>query len=90
MPRKLNRRKASSSSSFRNTSGQPLLGSLQNRPFRERHAGIARAQHKGGEWDTRNIVMRTAQLRAEKAKLLGYEIGRRTNSKTRQRTMCRP
>src|SRR6185295_5013376 len=27
---------------------------------------------KGGEFDTRNIVLRTAQLRAEKAKLLGY------------------
>ena len=28
---------------------------------------------KGGEFDTRKIVMRTAQLRAERAKLLGYE-----------------
>src|SRR5438093_6465719 len=27
---------------------------------------------KGGEFDTRNIVIRAAQLRAEKAKLLGY------------------
>src|SRR2546423_13788226 len=28
---------------------------------------------KGGEFDTRNVVLRTAQLRAEKAKLLGYQ-----------------
>lgn len=59
---------------LQNTSGQPLLGSLQNRPLRERlmQASLAR-NSKGGEFDTRNIVLRTAQLRAEKAKLLGYQ-----------------
>ena len=59
---------------LQNTSGQPLLGSLQNRPLRERlmQASLAR-NSEGGEFDTRNIVMRTAQLRAEKAKLLGYD-----------------
>ena len=59
---------------LQNTSGQPWLGSLQNRPLRERlmQASLAR-NSKGGEFDTRNIVMRTAQLRAEKAKLLGYD-----------------
>src|SRR5213596_1724898 len=58
---------------LQNTTGQPLLGSLQNRPLRERvmQTSLARNSH-GGEFDTRNIVMRTAQLRAEKAKLLGY------------------
>jgi peptidyl-dipeptidase Dcp len=58
---------------MQNTTGQPLLGSLQNRQLRERIAqtSLARGSH-GGEFDTRNIVMRTAQLRAEKAKLLGY------------------
>src|SRR6266481_6098737 len=58
---------------LQNTTGQPLLGSLQNRPLRERimQASLAR-NSKGGEFDTRNIVLRTAQLRAEKAKLLGY------------------
>src|SRR6266511_1481026 len=58
---------------MQNTTGQPLLGSLQNRPLRERimQTSLARNSH-GGEFDTRNIVMRTAQLRAEKAKLLGY------------------
>jgi peptidyl-dipeptidase Dcp len=56
-----------------NTTGQPLLGSLQNRQLRERimQTALARNSH-GGDFDTRNIVTRTAQLRAEKAKLLGY------------------
>jgi len=59
---------------LQNTTGQPLLGSLQNRPLRERlmEASLAR-DSKGGEFDTRNIVLRTAKLRAEKAKLLGYD-----------------
>jgi peptidyl-dipeptidase Dcp len=58
---------------MQNTTGQPLLGSLQNRQLRERimRTSLARNSH-GGEFDTRNIVTRTAQLRAEKAKLLGY------------------
>src|SRR5215472_1941319 len=59
---------------LQNTTGQPLLGSLQNRPLRKRimQASLAR-NSKGGEFDTRNIVLRMAQLRAEKAKLLGYD-----------------
>jgi peptidyl-dipeptidase Dcp len=59
---------------LQNTTGQPLLGSLQDRHLRERimQASLAR-NSRGGEFDTRKIVMRTAQLRAEKAKLLGYE-----------------
>jgi peptidyl-dipeptidase Dcp len=58
---------------LQNTTGQPLLGSLQNRPLRQRIMETSLARNsKGGEFDTRNIVMRTAQLRAEKAKLLGY------------------
>jgi peptidyl-dipeptidase Dcp len=58
---------------MQNTTGQPLLGSLQNRQLRERimQTSLARNSH-GSEFDTPNIVMRTAQLRAEKAKLLGY------------------
>src|SRR5467141_2219426 len=58
---------------LQNTTGQPLLGSLQNRPLRQRimDASLAR-NSKGGEFDTRNVVLRTAQLRAERAKLLGY------------------
>src|SRR5437773_1057997 len=59
---------------LQNTTGQPLLGSLQNRALRERimQASLAR-NSKGGPFDTRKIVIRTAQLRAERAKLLGYE-----------------
>ena len=58
---------------MQNTTGQPLLGSLQNRQLRERimQTSLARNSH-GGEFDTRDTVLRTAQLRAEKAKLLGY------------------
>jgi peptidyl-dipeptidase Dcp len=58
---------------IQNTTGQPLLKSLQNRPLRQRimQTSLARNSH-GGEFDTRNVVMRTARLRAEKAKLLGY------------------
>src|SRR5438477_4472428 len=59
---------------LQNTTGQPLLGSLQNRGLRQRimEASLSR-NSKGGEFDTREIVMRTAQLRAERAKLLGYD-----------------
>jgi peptidyl-dipeptidase Dcp len=58
---------------MQNTTGQPLLASLQNRPLRQRimETSLARNSH-GGEFDTQKIVLRTAQLRAEKAKLLGY------------------
>ncbi len=59
---------------MQNTTGQPLLGSLQNRQLRERIMQTSLGRNsKGGEFDTRNVVMRTAQLRAEKAKLLGYQ-----------------
>ena len=58
---------------LQNTTGQPLLGSLQDRPLRERIMQTSLSRNsKGGEFDTRDIVLRTAQLRAEKAKLLGY------------------
>ncbi|HET9857510.1 MAG TPA: M3 family metallopeptidase [Chthoniobacterales bacterium] len=59
---------------MQNTSGQPLLKSLQNRPLRERimQTSLARGSH-GSEFDTKQVVLRTAQLRADKAKLLGYD-----------------
>jgi peptidyl-dipeptidase Dcp len=59
---------------LQNTTGQPVLGSLQNRRLRERimQSSLSR-NSKGGPFDTREIVIRTAQLRAERAKLLGYE-----------------
>src|SRR6202030_3611691 len=59
---------------IQNTTGQPLLGSLQNRQLRERIMKTSFSRNsKGGEFDTRQVVLRTAQLRAEKAKLLGYQ-----------------
>lgn len=59
---------------LQNTTGQSALASLQNRALRERlmQASLSR-NSKGGPFDTREIVIRTAQLRAERAKLLGYE-----------------
>jgi peptidyl-dipeptidase Dcp len=59
---------------IQNTTGQPLLGSLQDRQLRQRimQTSLSR-DSKGGEFDTREVVLRTAQLRAEKAKLLGYD-----------------
>jgi peptidyl-dipeptidase Dcp len=58
---------------MQNTTGQPLVGSLQNRQLRERimQTSLGRNSH-GGEFDTRDIVKRMAELRAEKAQLLGY------------------
>jgi peptidyl-dipeptidase Dcp len=58
---------------LQNTTGQPSLASLQNRALRERimQASLARNSH-GGEWDNRDVVLRMAKLRAERAKLLGY------------------
>ena len=56
-----------------NTTGQPSLASLQNRPLREKimQASLARNSH-GGEWDNKEVVSRIAKLRAERATLLGY------------------
>ena len=59
---------------LQNTTGQPILNSLQKRALRERimQASLAR-NGKGGPFDTRAVVIRLAQLRAERARLLGYE-----------------
>ena len=56
-----------------NTSGQPALGSLQNRTVRERlhRASLARGS-RGGDLDNRELITRLARLRAERAALLGY------------------
>jgi peptidyl-dipeptidase Dcp len=56
-----------------NTTQQPALSYLQNRALREKifKASIARGNHDGPN-DTRPIVMRLSQLRAEKARLLGF------------------
>ncbi len=56
-----------------NTSGQAPLAVLSNRAVRERlmAASLARGSH-GGEFDSRDIVLKIAKARADKATLLGY------------------
>jgi peptidyl-dipeptidase Dcp len=56
-----------------NTTTQPALQSARNRALRERiyKASIERGA-KGNAYDNRDIILRLAALRAERAKLLGY------------------
>ena len=56
-----------------NTTAQPALASLSNRALREKifRASIARGHH-GGDTDVTKLVGRLAQLRAQRAKLLGF------------------
>jgi len=58
---------------LQNTTQQPLLKNLENRETRRKlfETSITRAE-KGDENDTREIVKRIAEVRAEKAALLGY------------------
>jgi len=58
---------------LQNTTGQPALGSLQDRALRQRimEASLAR-NSKGGPFDNRAVVLRITGLRAERAQLLGY------------------
>jgi peptidyl-dipeptidase Dcp len=52
--------------------GQPALASLTDRGLRERLHRASINRGLGGEHDTREIVLRTAALRAERARLLGH------------------
>ena len=58
---------------LQNTTQQPPQASLKNRALRERlfNASSQRGNH-GGDNDTKAIVTRLAQLRTQRAKLLGY------------------
>lgn len=58
---------------LQNTTQQPYLASIKNREVRKRifEASWIRAE-KGDSNDTRKIISRLAQLRAQKAKLLGF------------------
>jgi peptidyl-dipeptidase Dcp len=58
---------------LRNTTTQPALAELTDRALRERifKASIAR-NGRGNEFDNKPIIARLAQLRAQKAKLLGF------------------
>jgi peptidyl-dipeptidase Dcp len=56
-----------------NTTIQAPLASLTNRAVRERlQAASMNRGSRGGEFDTRELVLKLARLRAERAVLLGY------------------
>ncbi|HET6784377.1 MAG TPA: peptidyl-dipeptidase Dcp [Pseudoxanthomonas sp.] len=59
---------------LQNTTQQPVLASLKDRELRAKvlEASETRTEHGDGN-DTRKIVQRLAQLRAQKAKLLGFD-----------------
>src|SRR5690606_28205701 len=59
---------------LQNTTQQPVLASLKDRDLRAKilEASETRTEH-GDENDTRKTIQRLAQLRAQKAKLLGYD-----------------
>ncbi|WP_226467545.1 peptidyl-dipeptidase Dcp [Luteimonas panaciterrae] len=59
---------------LQNTTQQPVLDSLKDRDLRAKiiEASETRAEHNDGN-DTRKIIQRLAQLRAQKAKLLGFD-----------------
>ncbi len=56
-----------------NTTGQPLMSSLENRALRERimEDSLTRGS-RGGAYDNQATVVRMAKARAERAVLLGY------------------
>ena len=59
---------------LQNTTQQPVLASLKDRELRTKvlEASETRTEH-GDANDTRKIIQRLAQLRAQKAKLLGFD-----------------
>src|SRR3546814_8977982 len=59
---------------LQNTTQQPVLASLEDRDLRARilEASMTRTEHND-ENDTRKTIQRLAQLREQKAKLLGYD-----------------
>lgn len=57
-----------------NTSNQPILSSLTNRALREQiHTASLQRGTRGNDYDTRDIIASTLRLRAERARLLGYD-----------------
>jgi peptidyl-dipeptidase Dcp len=57
-----------------NTTGQPAETQLDDRALRQRihEASVARGS-RGGQWDNTGIVSQVLKLRAERAKLMGYD-----------------
>ena len=54
--------------------GHPYLASLANRAVRERIMTASRSRgSRGGEFDNRDLVLEITRLRAERAKLLGFD-----------------
>ncbi|MEE2002269.1 M3 family metallopeptidase [Alkalimonas sp. MEB108] len=58
--------------SITNTTRQPVLTSLNNRELRQRVWEASAFRGTAGDHDVRPIVSRLAQIRAERAQLLGY------------------
>ena len=57
-----------------NTTQQAPLSVLSNRATREKLLNISLVRgSRGGEFDNRDVVLKLAKLRAERAELLGYE-----------------
>ncbi len=57
---------------LQNTTQQPVLESLSNRALRQRVLEASVRRGEGGPDDTRAIIARLAELRAQKAKLFGF------------------
>ncbi|MCK0113412.1 M3 family metallopeptidase [Ornithinimicrobium sp. F0845] len=55
-----------------NTSGQPLLDVLEDRGLREQIYRASVDRGLSGDHDTRDLLVRIARLRGERARLLGY------------------
>jgi len=59
---------------LQNTSGQPVLASLRDRELRRRVQATSLGRGaRGGPHDNRAVASRMLRLRAERARLLGYE-----------------
>lgn len=56
-----------------NTTGQPVLDTLKRRDVRERVLKASIARGLSGEHDTRELIVGTVALRAERATLLGFD-----------------
>lgn len=57
---------------LQNTTIQPVLAQLRNRPLREKIYNASIARNAEGAAENKTVVSKIARLRAEKAKLLGY------------------
>ncbi len=58
---------------LQNTTIQPVLAQLKNRAVRERIYKASISRNNGSQYDNTAVVAKIVRLRAEKAKLLGYD-----------------